>query len=409
MANLTSTDGEEAILRGYSGRLLQLILAGTLTTFVGRNIFGPLLPSIIDDLAVTSGEAGVALTVMWISIGATQYPGGLLAEQLSYKTVLVGSMAVLCAGFGVLIGTGTYLGFLLGLVVMGLGAGMFTPSSYAQIADLFEARRGQAFGLYTSSVDVGTALAGGLATVVLGLSAWRVATYTAEPTWRVAFVPVVVVLATVALAMHVFHRGAYDLDVSGCTVDLRGTLARVLRDPHVRWCVVAYVMVSFVFQGVLGFLPAFLSTGKGFSTTFANNAFVGFFLVGAVARNVVGYLGDRFTHLGVAIASAVWGAIGLGVLYTSQSIGPVVAGLGILAVGVTGFSPVMNAYLMNYFPDASMGSDYGATRTLLIFLGSLGPTYIGFLAGTFRYELAFVALVPFFLASALILLWLRRW
>lgn len=408
MSNVTNASGEETVLTGYSGRLLQLLLAGTLAAFVGRNIFGPLLPSIIEDLGITSGEAGVALTVMWAAIAITQYPGGLLADQLSYKTVLVCAMAVLCVGFGILIGTATYAGFLLGLVVMGLGAGMFTPSSYAQIADLYEARRGQAFGLYTSSIDVGTALAGALATVVLGVSTWRVASYAVESTWRVSFVPVVVVLAAVAAALHVFHRGTYELDVRGCAPDVRGTLARVLRDPQVRWCVTAYILTSFVFQGVLGFLPAFLNVGKGFSSTFANNAFVGFFLVGAVARNVVGYLGDRFTHLDVAIASAVFGTVGLLVLAASQSFVPVVAGLGVLAVGVTGFPPVMNAYLMNHFPNASMGSDYGATRTLLVFLGSVGPTYIGFLAGTFTYNVAFVALAPFFTGSALILVWLRR-
>ncbi len=148
--------------------------------------------------------------------------------------------------------------------------------------------------------------------------------------------------------------------------------------------------------------------GKGFSSTFANNAFAGFFLIGALARNVVGYLGDRFTHLDVAIASAVFGTVGLVVLAASQSLVPVVAGLGVLAVGVTGFPPVMNAYLTNYFPNASMGSDYGVTRTLLIFLGSVGPTYIGFLAGTFTYNVAFIALAPFFTVSALILVWLRR-
>lgn len=407
MANPTITDGEESILRGYSGRLLQLILVGTLMAFVGRNIFGPLLPSIIEDLAVTSGEAGVALTVMWAAIAITQYPGGLLADQLSYKTVLVGAIAVLCVGFGVLIASTRYVGFLFGLAVMGFGAGMFTTSSYAQIADLFEERHGQVFGLYASSVDVGTALAGALATAVLGFTTWRVAGHTFESTWRISFVPVVLVLVAVAVAMHTFHRGTYDLDVTGCTPDIRGTLARVLQDPHVCRCVAAYAMVSFVFQGVLGFLPAFLSVGKGFSSTFANNAFIGFFLIGAVARNVVGYLGDRYTHLAVAVAAAICGALGLFILYVSQSFVPVVAGLGTLAVGVTGFPPVVNAYLMYYFPDASMGSDYGATRTLLIFLGSVGPTYIGFLVEKFTYEIAFVALVPFFVGSALILAWLR--
>ncbi|WP_251341290.1 MFS transporter [Haloplanus halophilus] len=397
----------EPLLTGYPGRILLLILAGTVAAFVGRNIFGPLLPAIIETLGITSSEAGIALTVMWASIAITQYPGGLLSDQLSYKTVLVGSIAILSTGFVILTGVTTYVGFVFGLVVMGLGAGLFTPSSYAQLADLFEARRGQAFGLYTSAIDVGTSLSGALATLVLAVATWRFAGITVPTTWHVSFAPVVAVLVLVAATLHVGHRGDYDLDLGACELNLRETVARILGNPLVRWAIVAYVMYSFIFQGILGFLPAFLRFGKGYSQTFANNAFIGFFLVGAVVRIVAGYLGDRMRHLTVAIGAALLGMAGLLVLFVAQSTVPLVAGLGLLAVGITGFPPVVNAYLMGLFPDASMGGDYGGARTLLIFLGSLGPTYIGSVAQAFDYELAFAALLPFFLVSTVCLCWLR--
>jgi len=404
----TSADADtEPLLTGYSGRILLLILAGTVAAFVGRNIFGPLLPAIIETLGITSSEAGVALSVMWASIAITQYPGGLLSDQLSYKTVLMGSVAILSTGFVILTQVSTYVGFVFGLVVMGLGAGLFTPSSYAQLADLFEARRGQAFGLYTSSIDVGTSLSGALATGVLAVATWRVAGVTVPTTWHVSFVPVVVVLVAVAAALHVRHRDDYDINIVACDLNLRETVVRILGNPLVRWAIVAYVMYSFIFQGILGFLPAFLRFGKGYPQTFANNAFIGFFVVGALVRVVSGYLGDRMRHLTVAIGSALLGMVGLVVLFVAQSTVPVVVGLVLLAGGITGFPPVVNAYLMGLFPDASMGGDYGGARTLLVLLGSLGPTYIGSLAQAFSYELAFAALLPFFFGSTACLCWLR--
>jgi MFS family permease len=405
-ATNTETD-REPLLTGYPGRLLTLILVGTVAAFVGRNIFGPLLPAIIETLDITSAEAGIALTVMWASIALTQYPGGLLSDQLSYKTVLIGAMAVMSTGFVLLTQVTTYAGFVGGLVVMGLGAGLFTPSSYAQLAALFDARRGQAFGLYTSSIDTGTSLSGALAVGVLAVTTWRVGGITVATTWHVSFVPVVIVLVGVAAALHVHHRGTYETGIRGCELNVRGTVSRILGNPLVRWTVVAYVMYSFIFQGILGFLPAFLRFGKGYPQTFANNAFIGFFMIGAVARVVAGALGDRIQHLTVAIGSALVGMAGLLVLFVAESSGPVLVGLGLLAVGITGFPPVVNAYLMGLFPDASMGGDYGGTRTLLIFLGSLGPTYIGTVAQAFSYELAFAALLPFFLGSTACLCWLR--
>lgn len=388
---------EERLLTGYSGRVLVLILLGTMAAFVGRNIFGPLLPAIIEDLGITSSSAGVALSVMWVAIALTQYPGGRLADQLSYKTVLVGAIGTLVAGFVVLIMSSTYLGFVVGLTVMGLGAGLFTPSSYAQLAALFEERRGQAFGLYTSSIDLGSALSGALAIGVLALVAWRL-----------AFAPVVVALLVIMVAIHHFHAGEYATGVRDVRLDVRETLSRLFGDPRIRLALISYFTLNFVFQGVLGFLPAFLQFAKGLSSTLANNAFIAFFLLGAGVRVVSGHLGDRIRYLTVAAGAAVLGASGLVVLYFAQSLPLVAFGAALLAAGLTGYPPVMNAYLMDRFPSASMGGDYGAARSFLIFLGASGPAYIGYLAEQFDYNIAFVALVPFFVANAIIVLTIRR-
>lgn len=395
---MTASPNKEQLVRGYSGRIFLLILLGTAAAFVGRNIFGPLLPAIIEDLGITSSDAGVALSVMWIAIAITQYPGGRLADQLSYKTVLVGAMGFLAIGFGVLMATTSYLGFVFGLIVMGLGAGFFTPSSYAQLATLFEERRGQAFGGYTASIDLGSAASGALAIAVL-----------ATATWRVSFLPVAIALIIVMVAMHVVHRGSYEFNVREVRLDFKATARTLLMNPAVRWAIVAYFMLNFVFQGVVGFLPAFLQFGKGLSSTLANNAFVGFFLFGAGVRLVSGHLGDQLRYLTVAAGAALIGAGGLLVLYFAETLPVIALGAAMLAAGLTGYPPVMNAYLMDRFSNSSMGGDYGAARTILILLGSMGPAYIGFLADTIDYNVSFLALVPFFLVNAAIILWLRRW
>lgn len=395
---MSTTADEERLLTGYSGRIVILLLIATAAAFVGRNIFGPLLPAIIEDLGITSSEAGVALTIMWAAIAITQYPGGRMADQLSYKTILVSALALLTVGFGLLTVTSTYLGFVLSLIVMGLGAGAFTPSVYAQLAALFEERRGQAFGLYTSSIDIGSALSGAVAIGALALA-----------TWRVSFVPVAVAIVIVIVALHLVHRGEYVFDVFDVRLEFRETGSSLLGNPAVRWALLSYVLLSFIFQGVLGFLPAYLQFAKGLTSTLANNAFIGFFILGAGVRVVSGHLGDKLQYLTVAAGAAIVGATGLLIMYFADSLIVLALGTVLLAAGLTGFPPVMNAFLMDRFEDTSMGGDFGAARTIMILLGSIGPAYIGFLADEISYTVSFIALVPFFIACALIVLWVRRW
>lgn len=389
--------GTEQLVTGYSGRVLFLILFGTTAAFVGRNIFGPLLPSIIEDLGITSQSAGYALSTMWVAIALAQYPGGKLSDQLSYKTVLVGAMALLAAGFVILLQSSTFAGLVAGLVVMGVGGGLFSPSSYAQLAALFEERRGQAFGLYTASIDVGSALSGAVAIAAIAVASWRL-----------SFLPVALALACVVVAMHVLHRGQYEFDVGSVRLEVRQTVTHLLQDVRVRVALVAYILMGLIFQAVLGFLPAFLQFAKGFPGTLANNLFVAFFVVGAVVRVVAGYLGDRFRYLTVAAGAAFVASGGLIVLYVSESMPVIGAGSALLATGITGFPTVMNAYLMDRFPDGSMGGDYGAARSILILFGATGPAYVGYLADSYGYELAFVALLPCSLAAGLLVLWIRH-
>jgi len=386
---------EERLLTGYSGRIMVLILLGTAAAFTGRFLVGPLLPSIIEDLGITASQAGFALTLMWIATALMQYPGGRMADHLTYKTVLVGGMSFLTVSFALLTVTRSYAVLVGALVVLGMGGGMFSPSTYAQLATLFERRRGQAFGLYTSSVDVGGSLSG---LVTLGALA--------AATWRVAYAPVAVALGAVVVGMHFLHRGSYDFDLSSVDLRVRETVDQLWHDRVVRLVLLGYVLHSLVFQGVLGFLPTFLQTGKGFSSTVGAGAFTGFFLLAAVVRVVSGYLGDRIRYLTVATGAALSAVVGLVVMGLADTLPVVAAGIGLLSVGIAGYIPVVNALLMDRFPDASMGGDYGAARTVFTLLSSGGSTYVGVLAQRANYEVAFLGLVPFMFANTLIVGWL---
>lgn len=65
--------------------------------------------------------------------------------------------------------------------------------------------------------------------------------------------------------------------------------------------------------------------------------------------------------------------------------------------------PVVQAHLMDTFPDNTMGVDLGGMRTIYIEAGRLGPTYVGYTADLESYTLAFAGLVICLLLCAAVI------
>jgi MFS family permease len=385
----TQPETEERLVRGYGGRLLLLVSLGWLTIQGGRLVLSPLLPSIIDDLSITPFRAGIALSTLWGIYALGQFPSGRLSDRLSRKTLLVAGLTLATAGFAVLAVAVSYPLFLVGAAVVGVGAGLYPTAARALISDHFEAKRGGAFGLHTASGDLGGGAAAGLAVAALAIA-----------TWRTAFLPVVAILALVAVTLHVTSRESYRIEA--VELDVRGTGARLFATSRTRRLIVAYCLFAFAWQGTAGFLPTLLQLDKGFSPEFASAGFAGLFVVGALVKPTAGRLADRVRRAPVAAGALAVGAVALGGLLVAETALAVGAATVAYAVGLMAFPPVMQSYLMDVFPADSMGADLGLARTTYIGFGALGPSFIGFVAGRADYVTAFGALAGALVVAATI-------
>lgn len=377
----------ERLLTGYSGRIFLTVSLGWLFIQMGRQLLPPLLPIIIEDLSITSTQAGVALSVLWAVYAVCQYPSGRLSDQFSRKTLLVAGLGCLVVGFLLIWGTLTYPMFLVGVSVVGLGAGLYPTAARAFISDLYVARRGQAFGIHTASGDLGNAAAAGLAVVAVGVA-----------TWQTSFLPVVLLLGGVLVAVHVWSDEPYLF--GSVDLEVRATGRRLFSSGRVRWLLVAYALFAFTWQSTTSFLPTLLQSAKGFSVGLASGGFATLFLVGTAVKPLAGTLGDRFGRPVVAVGALSLGLLGLGSLLVAEATLAIFVSVGVFAAGLMAFPPAMQAFLMDLFPDESMGGDLGAMRTFYIGFGSLGSTYVGYVAALESYTLAFVGLVVCLLVSA---------
>lgn len=385
----------ERLLSGYTGRLLLAVSLGWTLIQAGRLVISPLLPAITDGLGISSARAGFAMTVLWGLYALLQYPSGRLSDRLTRTTLLVGGLSLLCLGFLALSASPTYLAFLAGAAVVGVGAGLYPTPARGLLSDLFVARRGQAFGLHTASGDVGGIAAAGLGTVVLAVA-----------TWRAAFLPVVVGIAAVALSLHVWSREGYVVDA----VDLAvvATARRLFAEARLRWLLVSYVLFAFTWQSAVSFLPTYLQVSKGFSPAVANAGFAAMFVVGAVVKPLAGGFGDRVPR-GLLTAAVLAVAAGmLSVVIVAEAEAAVLVAVACFAAGLMAFPPVMQAHLMDAFPTDSMGGDLGAMRSLYVGVGALGPTYVGVVAELADYRVAFAGLVGCLVVSVGVILGFGR-
>lgn len=380
-------DGEERFLSGYTGRALLSTASGNSLVLVAMIVLSPMLPRIMATLEVAPFEAGFALSVMWGAAGLFQYPGGRAADELSRKTVLVGALVLLVAASFVLFGTRGYAMFLLGVAAIGISAGLYWPTMFALGADLFTRRRGGAFGIIAGSGDLGGLVATGLAGLAI-----------ATVTWQTVFLPVAVVGSTIAYSIHRWHAEPYL--VGGPDLRVRETLGNLTATRRLRRSLVAFGLFMFVYQGTTSFLPTLLRVEMAFDEALASSAFAVLFLAGIVVKPAAGRLGDRVGYATAFGWSLLAAAVGLTLLLIGPSRPSALLGLVVFAAGLAAAWPTIISYVAARFPDGSLGGDLGGFRTLGYLFGSLGSTFVGFVAGQASFRLAFVGFVVCLLAAA---------
>lgn len=388
MANVSTND--RSVWAGADGRILLALSAGWLAVRLGREAIPPLIPTLIDDLQISPTTAGFGLTVMWLVYALSQYPGGRLSDALSRKTVLTGSLAILVIGFLALSVVSTYAGLLVGFVLVGLGAGLYFVPSRALLTDVFGERRGHVFGIQSASGSIGAGAAAGVTLAAISIGVWQL-----------SFLPVIGVLAVVLFALIRWSDGEWV--IGRVSLELGGTGRRVLAVSRARSLLLAYVCVSFAWQGFLGFLPTFLRAEKSFNPTLAGAAFASVFVIAIIVGPLAGRLGDAISRVFVGVIAIAVAIVGLVVLITSGTAATAVIGVVVVATGLRAYPPVMQAYLIGLFPNDSMAGDLGAMKTTWTGIGSFAPTYVGVVATRWSYGLAFAGFVGCLAVAFLIL------
>lgn len=139
-------------------------------------LLAALLPLIREDLGIGYLQTGLLLSAYAITSGLFQFLGGWIGDRISRQIVMaIGLGGVGLTAIAVAL-TSAYYPMLAVLVIMGVLAGAYHPSTISMLAGCFEeARRGKALALHSVGGSIGFSagpVLGGLIAAMLG---WRFA------------------------------------------------------------------------------------------------------------------------------------------------------------------------------------------------------------------------------------------
>jgi MFS family permease len=358
--------------------MLLVLAAGWATLQTGRFLLPALLPRISDALEFSPSGTGLTLTAFGLVYAIVQYPSGSYSDTLSRATLILPGFAVVLLGF-VLVGLSvTASVFVLGVVAVGIGKGLYASPSRALLDDRFDARRGAALGIFTAGTDLGGLVASGLAVAVLATTAWRT-----------AFLPVVCVLAAVAVLFVVWNTDPYEL--RRVRLDPGRTVGRIVASRRQREMLLAFSLFYFFTGGLTNFFPTLL-VARGFSEAAAGGSFALLFVVGLVMKPAAGNISDRFSRLGVAVGGLAVTTAGIASVLLAPTLAVVALGTALTAVGYKAQLPIVDALVMEAAPEGNTGGDLGAARAVFLGANALGPGAVGVIADFAGFETAFVVL-----------------
>ncbi|MFC7209971.1 MFS transporter [Natronoarchaeum sp. GCM10025321] len=364
--------------------LLLVSLLWFLAKFV-RYAFPPLFEPLQGVYGVTNAEIGLAYTGFMLTYAAMQFPSGALADRFGSVTVIsAGSLLAALAALSLGVDSPFYV--LVGaMVLMGAGTGAHKTVAIGLLSRLYPARTGRALGtMDTIGTFAGVAAPAVVVAVLAGPALFG-------DNWRTLFLAAGVVgLATTAT----FTVRVSNPERPAPTDAQSGTLAEyvtLFRNPRLLAFVVVTVLFGFTYNGVVAFLPLYLTSEAGLTSATAGLVFAALFAA-SVVQVVSGVLSDRVGELPVIVATLALATAALVALVVLTPTGnPLVLGAVVVVIGLGshGFRPVRGAYWMAVLPESLAGGSLGIVRTLLMGAGAVAPAVVGVLSESVGFVPAF--------------------
>ena len=355
-----------------------LFLTGIfLLNFLSRIILAPLMPAVEKDLSIGHGEAGSLFFIISLGYCPMLLGSGFVSSRLNHrKTIILSSLGVGAAFLFVGVSRSLW-GVQLGLLILGMAAGLYLPSGVLTIIGLVRSKDlGKAIAIHELAPNLGFLFAPFLAEVLLGWFSWR---------GVLVFVGMASLIGGGVFAFWGKGGSSY-----GEAPNLR-MMRSLLVDPSVLILIALFSLALGMSAGVYSMMPLYLVAERGMDRTWAN-ALLGLSRVATLGTVLVsGWMTDRLgveKNLKAVFLTGGLLTCLLGVAPGSWII-PIVFVQGVLA---TSFFPIGFAALSRIGSPIEKNLVLSLTLPVASLLGGAIPVGIGMMGEIGFFSLGFTIL-----------------
>ncbi|WP_020656482.1 MFS transporter [Massilia niastensis] len=374
--------------------------------------FFVLLPLIGKELGLSYSQIGLVMTCQYVAGAVSNVPGGMLADTIGRKGLLM-ALSLFWIGFPyLLIGfTHSYPALLLCVSLVGIGNNLWHPTAIPTLAQRYPERKGLVLSLHGMGGNAGDALAPLAVGALLVTFSWReIVVMNAAPGALMACA-ILAGMGSLRLAgKRRTQGGAHpvqpDADRQSMQEYAQG-FKGLLKNRLLILLAASSAFRSMTQATLLTFLPVFLAYEMGYSPLWVGACMFLLQAAGFLASPLAGHLSDRMGRKRIIMSSmALSGLMMAGMAFAGRS--PAF----IFLIALVGFflyaiRPVLQAWLLDATPKKMGGTSIGILFGMQAVGSSIGPVVGGvladrygimttfwFLAGVIVVANLFVFLIP---------------
>ncbi|HEY4467383.1 MAG TPA: MFS transporter [Klebsiella sp.] len=349
-------------------------------------------PAIRDLLALSTAEMGIVLFGLSIGSMSGILCSAWLVNRFGTRKVIRATMS--CAVLGMLVlsaalwFTSAVL-FALGLAIFGASFGSAEVAINVEGAAVEREMNKTVLPMMHGFYSFGTLIGAGIGMAVTGFGL---------PAAPHILLAALVAVAPVAIAIRAIPEGTGKNAAEAARHEGKGL--PIWRDAQLLLIGVIVLAMAFAEGSANDWLPLLMVDGHGFSPTSGSLIYAGFTLGMTLGRFTGGWFIDRYSRVTVVRASALMGALGIGLIIFVDN--PWVAGISVLLWGLgasLGF-PLTISAASDTGPDAPKRVSVVAITGYLAFL--VGPPLLGFLGQHFGLRSAMMVVLALVLIAAIV-------